>query len=46
MRNLSLTIVILMMAFCVQGQTSPHGKAFRIDCAQCHTSNSWKVNTS
>ena len=46
MRNLSLTIVILMMAFCAQGQTSPHGKAFRIDCAQCHTSNSWKVNTT
>ena len=46
MRNLSLTIVILMMAFGVQGQTSPHGKAFHIDCAQCHTSNSWKVNTT
>ncbi len=44
MRNLSLTIVILLMAFGVLGQTSPHGKAFRIDCAQCHTSNSWKVN--
>jgi predicted CXXCH cytochrome family protein len=44
MRYLSLTIVVLIMAINVQGQTSPHGKEFQIDCAQCHTSANWKVN--
>ncbi|MEI7828367.1 MAG: hypothetical protein WCI31_01285 [Prolixibacteraceae bacterium] len=32
------------MALIVHGQTSPHGKSFQIDCAQCHTSTNWKVN--
>jgi len=35
-----------MIALYVQGQSSPHGKGFRIDCAQCHTSKNWKVNSA
>lgn len=46
MRYLSFTIMVLLYAFCVHGQTSPHGKEFKIDCGQCHTSQSWKVNTA
>ncbi len=44
MRYLSLTIVVFMMTLNVMGQTSPHGKSFQIDCAQCHTSSNWKVD--
>ncbi len=44
MRYLSLTVIALLIACYVQGQTSPHGTAFKIDCAQCHTSKNWKVN--
>ena len=44
MRYLSFTIVVLMIALYVQGQSSPHGKGFHMDCAQCHTSKNWKVN--
>ena len=46
MRSLSLTLVVLMIALYVQGQTSPHGSGLKIDCSQCHTSQNWKVNTS
>ena len=46
MRYLSLTLIGLIIAFYVQGQTSPHGTGFKIDCAQCHTSVNWKVNTA
>ncbi len=44
MRYLSLTLIVTLIAFYVQGQTSPHGNGFKIDCAQCHTSTNWKVN--
>jgi len=46
MRNLSLTVIVLLIAFYVKGQTSPHGKEFKVDCSQCHTSQNWKVNTA
>ncbi|MEI6274635.1 MAG: hypothetical protein WCP08_01535 [Prolixibacteraceae bacterium] len=44
MRYLSLTVIALIIVFYVQGQTSPHGAGFKIDCVQCHTSKNWKVN--
>jgi hypothetical protein len=31
------------MAFGLQAQ-NPHGKGFRMDCAQCHSSGSWSFN--
>jgi hypothetical protein len=43
MRYLSFTIVILLIASHVTGQTSPHGKEFKVDCLQCHTSENWNV---
>src|SRR5665647_2724833 len=46
MRHLSFTIIVLVIAFYVKGQTSPHGKDFKVDCSQCHTSQNWKVNTA
>jgi hypothetical protein len=46
MRYLSFTVMVLLIAFYVQGQQSPHGKSFQIDCSQCHTSQNWKVNTA
>ncbi len=45
MHKLSFTIILVLIAFYVQAQ-SPHGKDFRIDCVQCHTSSSWSVNRS
>jgi hypothetical protein len=46
MYKLSLVIIILLTIWQVSGQTSPHGSGFKIDCTQCHTSESWKVKTS
>lgn len=46
MRILSLAIVVWITAFHVLGQTSPHGKGLQIDCSQCHTSKSWKVDNA
>ena len=46
MRYLSFTLIFLLFVFYAMGQTSPHGSAFKIDCSQCHTSQSWKVNSA
>jgi hypothetical protein len=43
MRYLSLTLILLWTALGAVGQSSPHGKEFRIDCSQCHTSENWLV---
>ena len=43
MRYLSLTLISLLIAFFAAGQSSPHGKEFRIDCSQCHTAENWLV---
>lgn len=45
MHRLSLIISCLfLMAFGLQAQ-NPHGKGFRMDCAQCHSSGSWSFNS-
>lgn len=46
MRHLSFTVIVLLIAFYVKGQSSPHGKELKVDCSQCHTSQNWKVNTA
>ncbi len=46
MRYLSFAIIVSLISFYAQGQKSPHGTGFQIDCAQCHTSQNWKVNVS
>ena len=43
MHKLSFTIILLLIAFYVQAQ-SPHGKSFKTDCVQCHTSTNWSVD--
>jgi len=45
MRKLSLIIgtLILLTSLGMVG-TDPHGKDFRANCADCHTTDSWKVN--
>lgn len=44
MRRLSFLIVFVLCSFGLYGQ-SPHGSQLKIDCAQCHTSESWSVNS-
>jgi len=43
MHKLSLTVILSLIAVLLHAQ-SPHGKDFKIDCAQCHTSDSWSFN--
>lgn len=42
MRNLSFILIVLIAAVSLRAQ-SPHGKDFKIDCSNCHTSENWKV---
>ena len=46
MRHLSLTIIFWFIALYVYGQVNPHGDGFKVDCAQCHTAENWKVKAS
>jgi len=41
-----LSSIILVLFGCAQifAQSSPHGKELTIDCAKCHTSESWNVD--
>jgi len=41
-----LSSIILFLFGCTQiyAQSSPHGKSLKIDCAKCHTSDSWQIN--
>jgi len=41
-----LSSIILVLFGCVQifAQSSPHGKELNIDCAKCHTSESWDID--
>ncbi len=43
MHRLSLLIVVALCSVSLYGQ-SPHGDQLSIDCAKCHTSDSWYVN--
>lgn len=42
MRKLSLNLIILIAAISVWGQENPHGEELTLDCADCHTVQSWK----
>ena len=45
MYRLSLLInCLLLLALGLQAQ-NPHGKEFRMDCAECHSSGSWSYNS-
>jgi len=41
-----LSSIILVLFGCAQifAQSSPHGKELNIDCAKCHTSESWDID--
>ncbi|HLN74760.1 MAG TPA: hypothetical protein VK205_15820 [Prolixibacteraceae bacterium] len=43
MHKLSLTVTCLLIAIFLHAQ-SPHGKDFKMDCAQCHTSDNWSFS--
>ena len=43
MRNLSFIMFYLFLGMIISAQ-SPHGSNFKMDCTDCHTVNSWKVN--
>ena len=46
MHRLSFIISFLvLLTFGLQGQ-SPHGKAFKMDCAQCHNSGTWTFSAT
>jgi hypothetical protein len=43
MRYLSYQIIFFLFAISVFAQ-SPHGDSFDIDCSNCHTAESWKID--
>ena len=43
MRNLSLILFFLFLVIGVAGQENPHGESLKVDCADCHTTQGWKV---
>ena len=43
MYRLSSIIGFLGLAFSVMAQ-SPHGEEFKMNCAACHTSDSWEIS--
>jgi len=44
MYRLSSIILFLFGFTQIFAQSSPHGKEFNIDCAKCHTSESWNID--
>lgn len=42
MYRLSSIIVFLGLVFCLQAQ-NPHGEEFKMNCAACHSSDSWEI---
>lgn len=44
MYRLSQIIMLIIIQAGFAGAQNPHGDDFRIDCAQCHTSDSWSVD--
>lgn len=44
--NVFISILLLIFEMIAPGKQSPHGKNFKIDCAQCHTSAEWVVDQS
>ncbi len=42
MRKWSAILIFLGLTFKLMGQ-SPHGTEFKMDCAACHTSDSWEI---
>ena len=45
MYRLSFIISFLLLISVALFAQNPHGKGFRMDCAQCHSSGSWSFNT-
>jgi hypothetical protein len=46
MRTLTWVLCVLLLCTVIWSSAqSPHGTALQIDCASCHTSDSWAVNT-
>jgi hypothetical protein len=45
MRKSSFLILGLLFSLSVFSQKTPHGSKLQIDCAVCHTTGNWKVNS-
>lgn len=45
MRRLSFLILGVLFSMSVFSQKNPHGKQLKIDCSECHTTGSWRVNS-
>lgn len=45
MHRLSQIVLFLLMVNCVYAQKSPHESNLKVDCAECHTIENWKVNS-
>jgi hypothetical protein len=45
MRQLSFLIFGILLPLVILAQKSPHGEKLLIDCAVCHTTGNWKVNS-
>lgn len=45
MRRLSFIILSFVFSISVYSQKTPHGNQLKIDCSECHTTGSWRVNS-
>jgi len=45
MYRLSSIVILILMGYISAGSQSPHGKGFTMDCAKCHSPESWSFNS-
>jgi len=45
MYRLSSIVTLILLGYITAGGQSPHGKDFTIDCAKCHSPESWSFNS-
>ncbi len=46
MRKLSLVLIIMLCFIEIWAQKNPHGKDFKFDCSDCHTTGGWTYSGS
>lgn len=46
MYRLSQIVLILILSSGIVNGQNPHGSDMKIDCAKCHTSDSWDIDIS
>ncbi|MFZ4543186.1 MAG: multiheme c-type cytochrome [Saprospiraceae bacterium] len=45
MRRLSFIVFLVLFGFILAWGQSPHGKGFAMDCAKCHSAETWSYNS-